>query len=93
MAIGDEVNQDNVFILGGPNSRNSALWWDGYIGQKTVVLDDFRPWWCPFSFLLRILDRYPIRVQVKGGFVNFVPEKIIITTPLNIEDTFKDIRS
>lgn len=58
-----------------------------------MVFDDFRPWWCQFSYLLRLLDRYPIRVQVKGGYVNFVPEEIIITTPKNIADTFGGFRT
>lgn len=84
----ETMSQDNIYIQNGPNCRNGAMWWDGYTGQKVVVLDDFRPWWCPFSFLLRLLDRYPIQVQVKGGFVNFIPEQIIVTTPKNVEDTF-----
>lgn len=82
------VSEDNIFIQNGPNSKNGAMWWDGYHGQKVVIMDDYRPWWCPFSFLLRLLDRYPIQVQVKGGFVNFIPEQIVITTPKTIEDTF-----
>lgn len=79
---------DNIYIQRGPHDKNSVMWWDGYEGQETVVLDDYRPWWCPFSFLLGILDRYPIHVQTKGGWVNFIPSKIIITTPKNIEETF-----
>lgn len=82
------MSEDNIYIQNGPNSKGGAMWWDGYCGQKVVILDDYRPWWCPFSFMLRLLDRYPIQVQVKGGFVNFVPEKIVITTPKNVEDTF-----
>lgn len=61
-AIGEVVNQDNIYIQSGPNAPRASMWWDGYTGQSRVVLDDFRPWWCPFSFLLRLLDRYPLRV-------------------------------
>nr|WQA30151.1 MAG: rep protein [Cressdnaviricota sp.] len=68
------ANEGEVFMQYGPNQKGGAVWWDGYLGQKVVVLDDFRPWWIPFDFLLNLLDRYPIRVQVKGGFVNFIPE-------------------
>nr|QJQ37767.1 replication-associated protein [Cressdnaviricota sp.] len=89
----DGVDLDNVFIVSGPNTKHGALWFDGYYGQDRVVFDDFRPWWCEFSFLLRLLDRYPIQVQVKGGFVNFIPTEIIITTPKNIEETFGQYRS
>lgn len=82
------LSQDNIYILTAPNTRGGALWFDGYLNQDRVILDDFRPWWCKFDFLLRLLDRYPISVQVKGGFVRFNPAEIVITTPLSIEETF-----
>nr|WQA30148.1 MAG: rep protein [Cressdnaviricota sp.] len=69
------------------------MWFDGYTGQKRVIFDDFRPWWCEFSWLLRLLDRYPIQVPVKGGFVNFIPEELIITTNKNPEESFGIYRS
>lgn len=54
-------------------------WWDGYDGTSDVVIDDFKGW-LTYTELLRILDRYPLPVQVKGGQVNFNPESIIITS-------------
>jgi len=56
-----------------------SLWWDGYEGQRTVVLDEYYGW-LPFDTLLRICDEYPIQVEIKGGSVNFNSETIIITT-------------
>lgn len=83
-----ELSQDNIYKQCGPAKKGDPLWWDGYKGQKRVVLDDFRPWWCNFSYLLNLLDRYPMTVPFKGGFVNFIPEEIIITCPYPIEDMF-----
>ncbi|WGN90617.1 replication associated protein [Banfec circovirus 1] len=54
-------------------------WWDGYLGQGTVILDDFYGW-LPFDELLRVMDRYPLKLPVKGGFVEFVSVKLIITS-------------
>jgi len=34
-----------------------------------------------FPFFLRLLDRYPIEVPIKGGHANWIPEVIIITCP------------
>lgn len=79
---------EQIYTQYGPNSKNSPMWWDGYEGQKRVIMDDFRPWWCPFSFLLALLDQYQMQVQIKGGFANFVPEEIIITTTKKPEDLF-----
>jgi len=64
-------------------------WFDGYDGQQVVLFDDFRPKEVSFSFFLRILDRYPIKVPIKGGFVNWNPKLILITTPYDIDKTFE----
>jgi len=64
-------------------------WLDGYDGQSVAILDDFRGKHCSFSFLLRLLDRYPFRVPFKGGFVEWNPSIIFITCPYSPEEVFK----
>lgn len=54
-------------------------WFDGYNGQETVLFDDFIGEGVNGGTLLRILDRYPIVVPVKGGFVVFRPRTIFLT--------------
>lgn len=56
-------------------------WFDGYDGEKVALFDDFRASTCPFSKLLRLLDRYPMRVPVKGDFTSWNPDYIFITSP------------
>ena len=70
-------------------SSSDLRWFDGYDGQKVVIFDDFRPKEVSFSFLLRLTDRYPFRVPFKGGFVNWCPEVIFITTPYDPDRTFE----
>jgi len=60
--------------------KDGSKWWDGYEGQHTVVWDEFYGHCCPYSVLLRILDRYPLAIEIKGGFQNFVSKRIIFTT-------------
>ena len=55
-------------------------WWDGYVDQKEVILDDYRPSMCPFHELLRILDRYPMKVEFKGGSTELQATTFVITT-------------
>lgn len=56
-------------------------WFDGYTGQKAALFDDFRADdGISFGFILRLLDRYRLRVPVKGGHVPWVPERIYITS-------------
>jgi len=54
-------------------------WWGSYDGEHTVIMDDFA---CDMKIteLLRVLDRYPLEVPVKGGFKQFVSKRIFITS-------------
>lgn len=56
-------------------------WWDGYQGESTIIIDDYRADFCKFSELLRLFDRYPYQVEVKGGTRQFLARKIYVTTP------------
>lgn len=62
-------------------------WFDGYNGEETVILDDFRGG-CPFQQLLRILDIYALDVPIKGGFVPWNPLLIFITSNLAPSDWY-----
>jgi len=59
----NSTEPEDVFILSKSNS--GTIWWDNYVGQSTIILDDFYGW-CEHSLLLRVLDRYPFRLDVKG---------------------------
>lgn len=63
-------------------------WWDGYTGSEDVIIDDYRTDFCRFSQLLRMFDRYPYKVETKGGSVNFRSRRIFITTPYSPADTW-----
>lgn len=63
-------------------SNDTLRWMDGYDGQRVAILDDFRPDDCPFNLLLKLLDFYPLLVQYKGGYVDWIPEIILITSPM-----------
>lgn len=54
-------------------------WWDGYEGHEVVVLDEFYGW-LTWDALLKICDRYPLHVESKGGHLNFLARKLVITT-------------
>ena len=62
-------------------SNRDGQWFDGYDAHEVAVFDDFRKDFCQFHVLLRLLDRYPYRVAIKGGFRQFVAKVIIITCP------------
>lgn len=63
-------------------------WFDGYNGQPYVIIDDFRRDMCTLKYLLRLTDRYEMQVQVKGGYVNWIPKYIIFTCPVDHKTAF-----
>lgn len=79
-----------------PNSRwvnavdGTGLWFDGYAGERFALLDDFcgRASHYTLANLLRLLDRYELRVPVKGGHVWWIPEHIMLTTNFHPRDWY-----
>lgn len=63
-------------------------WFDGYKGQEYAIIDDFRRNMCSYNYFLRLLDRYSMQVQVKGGYVNWIPKVIIITSPVDVDTAY-----
>lgn len=46
-----------------------------------MIIDDYRCDFCKFSYLLRLFDRYPLMLNVKGSFIQFNAKLIIVTAP------------
>lgn len=59
--------------------KQNSNWWDGYSGHSTVVIDEYYGW-LRWDILLRLLDRYPMMVETKGGNVNFVADRLLLTS-------------
>nr|QXP07628.1 MAG: replication associated protein [Arizlama virus] len=72
----ETIGANDYWISMGRNLR----WWDGYWGQDWAWIDEFRADFCTFHELLRLLDRYPVRVEVKCSSVWMTAHHIIITS-------------
>jgi hypothetical protein len=70
----------------------SGGWFDGYDGQDNVIFDEYTGGEFKLSYLLKLLDRYEMQVPVKGGFVNWKPKKLWITSNLKPEDWYPNAR-
>jgi len=69
-------------------AETPAKWWDGYDGHAAVLIDDFRPDRCGFVHMLRLLDRYAMRVEIKGGSKQLRARYIAITAPISPEEMY-----
>ncbi len=61
-----------------PVQASQQTWFDSYENEEVVLFDEFNGR-MPLTMLLQILDRYPVRVPYKGGFLKFNPDTIIMT--------------
>lgn len=76
-------------------AMSTAKWWDGYDAHQDVIIDDMRKDFCKFHELLRLLDRYPVQLETKGGTRQFLAKNIVITScysPKELFDTREDIQ-
>lgn len=72
------------------SKSGSNKWFDGYGGDQCLIWDELTEEF-PITLLLQILDRYELQVETKGGYVNFNPKLIIITTNYSPGETFINI--
>lgn len=84
--IYDNYALDDIYV-----KQTDDAFYDGYHGQDVFVLDDFagRASKMSLKFMLMLLDRYPVRLPVKGSTVELLATRIYITTnvhPMNWYD-------
>jgi len=82
----DKHGYDNVYEVPTPRS-GSEVWFDGYIGQQVILVDDFYGWF-RWSFLLKFIDRYPQDLPVKGGFTPNLATFIYFTSNTSPENWY-----
>lgn len=90
--IQQNIPQDKCFWLSRARGRDDP-WMDGYdpAVHEHVVLDDFYGW-IRWDTLLRMLDAYPLRLEIKGGTVVFKPKYIWITSNNKPEDWYNTMK-
>ncbi len=68
-----------------PMPRTGGWWWPNYLGEDTVIFDEFAHQW-KYHEMLRLIDRYSFVIQEKGSSMNMVSKVLVFTTnidPLN----------
>lgn len=75
------------YNLGIPNG--GLVWFDGYNGQSTLLIDEFKGWISP-TYLNQLLDKYQLKLPVKGGFVNAKFTHVFITSNFPPEEWWSD---
>lgn len=67
----------NLFVV-----NDDAKWWDGYDGQNTILFDEFKGD-IPIINMNKYLDKYKLRLPIKGGFVDAYWTRVIICSNID----------
>lgn len=71
--------------------KNDNGWWDGYVGQETVIIDDFRGE-IRYGELLRLVDWTPMEVRRRNREpAPFLAKKVIITSSMTPDEVYSSI--
>jgi len=68
---------------------STGRWFDGYDGHENVLIDDMRRDFMKFHEFLRLIDRYAMKVETKGGTRQFLAKNVIITSCYHPRELFK----
>jgi hypothetical protein len=77
-SIFDDYHPDTHYICSRP--QNGSIWFDGYTGQDTIIIDDFCHSDYQHMYMLNLLDRYPMQLPIKGGMTQMLAKNIVITS-------------
>lgn len=77
--------------IGNYFDKDINIWWDGYQLEDTIVIDDLEKTHAFIGHnLKRWADKYPFKGQVKGGYINIRPKKVVVTSNYQIEEIWED---
>lgn len=72
-----------------PKPRNN--WWDGYQGEKVVIVDDIDRFDVALGGKLKHwADAYPFIGECKGSSLKIRPKRVFVTSQYQIEDIWQD---
>jgi len=63
-----------------PLIQNNQIWFDGYSGEKIIWLDDVDLLKYDREFVLKLLDRYKLKLPIKGGSTYAKYEEVFLSS-------------
>lgn len=70
------------------DGSSGSIFWDNYNGESVILIDDFHNNF-KLDYMLRLLDKYPMKLNIKGGYTWKCAKKIYITSNINVDDWYR----
>lgn len=75
----DTEDINNIYKMECGDGSANSIFWDGYTGEEVILIDDFHNNF-KLDYMLRLLDRYPMKLNIKGGYTYRCAKRIYITS-------------
>lgn len=75
----DHEYDEEPYYLMVPANKNNPVWFQDYVDQKCVIIDDFYGS-IDIDFFKRLIDKYPCTVNVKNGHAQFFAHRVYVTS-------------
>lgn len=85
--IYDTENIDDVYKVEVGDGSANSIFWDNYNGEQVILIDDFHNNF-KLDYMLRLLDRYPIKLNIKGGHTWKCATRIYITSNIHPDNWY-----
>lgn len=85
--IYDTEKLEDIYKLEVGDGSSGSLFWNGYDGEPVILIDDFHNN-IKLDYMLRLLDRYPMQLNTKGGYTWKCAKKIYITSNIDINNWY-----
>lgn len=70
--------------------KSNDVWWDGYNGEETVIIEEMGPRQIGGHHLKIWSDHYHFKAAVKGSQISIRPKRVIITSNYDIQECFTE---
>lgn len=87
-AINFVARDQAYYKLSAPSLKGGKLWFDGYEGQKVLIMDDWDGQCCSAATMKNLLDVYKLQVEIKGGTAWACWHTVVITSNLHPRDWY-----
>lgn len=78
----DNHDINDIYKLEVGDGSANSLFWDGYNGEEVILIDDFHNN-IKLDYMLRLLDRYPMKINIKGSYTWRTSNTIYITSNIH----------
>ena len=79
-----ENNIDDIYKAEIGDGSSGSIFWDNYNGESVILIDDFHNNF-KLDYMLRLLDKYPMKLNIKGGYTWKCAKKIYITSNITLD--------